>query len=293
MAGMNTLPMIKMIPTFDGRNYVEWTRSFNDILQIAWPFLSKIMSGLERPEPIPREDREGEENASDFDINGSNSSEVSADGSRNSDEEPNNSDDIEAWGTANEHLFSVLRLTTTGATRSVLLKFEPRNGHAGDGKETWLALKNKYQNTSRQRRRTLLRRLDNSVMRSDIDPDVFLSEVFQLRDELNDLGETITDEPLTTTVSSYMRSQKRYTPQLKCRQLRDPDLGLEEIIGMIKTTFINHSERSSVPKRSKESYRKVRSSGRESRIDNVRESAMTLTFHNCKKTGRKRKIARS
>ena len=56
-----------------------------------------------------------------------------------------------------------------------------------------------YQNTSRQRRRTLLRRLDNSVMRADIDPDVFLSEVFQLRGELDDLGETVTYERLTTS----------------------------------------------------------------------------------------------
>ena len=34
MAGINTLQMIKMIPTFDGSDFVEWTRSFNDILQI-------------------------------------------------------------------------------------------------------------------------------------------------------------------------------------------------------------------------------------------------------------------
>ena len=32
-----------------------------------------------------------------------------------------------------EHLFSVLRPTTTGAARSVLLKFEPRNGQPGNG----------------------------------------------------------------------------------------------------------------------------------------------------------------
>ena len=44
MAGMDTLQMIKMIPTFDGCNYVEWTRSFNDIPKITWPFLSKISS---------------------------------------------------------------------------------------------------------------------------------------------------------------------------------------------------------------------------------------------------------
>ena len=34
--------------------------------------------------------------------------------SRNSDEEPNNSDDIKVWDSENKHLFSVLRLTTTG-----------------------------------------------------------------------------------------------------------------------------------------------------------------------------------
>ena len=133
MTGMKTmLPMIKMIPTFDGRNYVEWTRLFNDILQIILPFLSKIVSGLERPEPIPRESREGgEENASDIDDNDSNPSEVSATGSRNLDEEPSNSDDIEVWDTANQHLSSsVLWLTTTGNSMFVRLgtDYEIRNG---------------------------------------------------------------------------------------------------------------------------------------------------------------------
>ena len=80
--------MIKMILTFDGRNYVEWTRSFNDILQMTWPFLSKIVPGLERPEQILREGREGEENAGDIDDNVANLSEVSAVESRNLDEEP-------------------------------------------------------------------------------------------------------------------------------------------------------------------------------------------------------------
>ena len=120
--------------------------------------------------------------------------------SRNTDEKPRSIDDIKAWDTANEHLFSVLRLTTAGAARSVLLKFEPRNGQPGNGREAWLALKNKHQNTSRQRRRALLRLLDNSVMMSGINPDVFLSEVVQLRDELNDLGEVVSNERLTTVI---------------------------------------------------------------------------------------------
>ena len=229
----------------------------------------------------------GQENANYIDDNDSNPSEVSAVGSRNSDQEPSNSDDIEAWDTANEHLFSVLRLTTTAAARSVLFRFEPKNGQPGNGREVWLALKNKYQNTSRHGRITLLRRLDNSVMRSDIDPDVFLSEVFLLRDELGDPGETLTDERLTTIILDALPDEIYST--IEIQSVRDPHLGLEEVIGMMKTICINHSERSSVPKRSKESYRKVRRSGSEPRTGNVRESAMTLTSHNCKKPGQKKK----
>ena len=94
-----------------------------------------------------------------------------------------------------------------------------------------------------------MRRLDNSVIRSDIDPDVFLSEVFQLRDELNDLGEIATDESLTNIILDALL-EEMYS-KVKMQSVRGPELELEEIIGKIKTIFINHSERSSIPKRSK------------------------------------------
>ena len=88
--------MIKKILKFDWRDFVEWTRSFNDTLQITWPLLSKIVSRLERLEPIDTESREEEEKASGFDDNDSNPSEVSADGWRNSNAGPQNSDEIKA-----------------------------------------------------------------------------------------------------------------------------------------------------------------------------------------------------
>ena len=44
--------MINLVLKFDGIDYVQWSRSLNDILQISWPFLSNIVSGLEKPEPI-------------------------------------------------------------------------------------------------------------------------------------------------------------------------------------------------------------------------------------------------
>ena len=201
MAGMNTLQITKTIPKLDGENPGEWTnRSLNDILQIAWPLLSKIIYELESPEPILSGRTERKENTSDLDDNDSNPSDVSDPDPGSLNEEPHNSDENKAWDSANEHLFSVSRLTTTGAARRVLLKFERKNDRPGNSRQAWLALKNRYQNTSCQHRRTRLRCLDDSMMRSDIDPDVFLSAIVQLRDELSDLVEAVSDEFLTTII---------------------------------------------------------------------------------------------
>ena len=78
---------------------------------------------------------------------------------------------------------------------------------------------------------------------------------------------------------------------IKVKPIRDSDLGLEEIMSITETIFVNHSERSSVPKTSQESYRKVRNnSGREPTM-NDRESAMTtvITCHNSKRPGHTKK----
>ena len=110
MAGTSTLQMINSIPKFDGTDFVERFRSFNDILQISWPFLGKIVSGLKKTEPILRRSREEDPiEVSDYETG------------YIDEREPSNVDDINAWDSTNEHLFSVLRLTTTGAARSVLL----------------------------------------------------------------------------------------------------------------------------------------------------------------------------
>ena len=64
-------------------------------------------------------------------------------------------------------------------------------------------------------------------MKSDIDPDVFLSKVFQIRDELIDLGEDVSDERLTTIILdelpeamySIIEMQPKKTPSLDLRKL--------------------------------------------------------------------------
>ena len=183
-------------------------------------------------------------------------------------------------------MFSVLRLTTISAERSVLLQFEPKYGWPGDGKQASLALQSKYQNNSRQRRRTLLRRLNNSVMKPDTDPDVFLSEINQIRDELGVLDETISTERLATIILDALPAEVYSTVELEA--IRDPDLSLEQIQRIMRMIFINHSERLSATKKSPESnrYQGSNRGGRET----SRKSAMSIaliTRHYCKKAGHK------
>ena len=65
MVRMNTLKTIETIAEFDGESFIEWTGSLNDILQIAWSFLSEMIYGLVRPESILSWSREGERNPSE------------------------------------------------------------------------------------------------------------------------------------------------------------------------------------------------------------------------------------
>ena len=105
------------------------------------------MYGFETLEPILSGGIEGEGNISDLDYKYYNPSDVNGHNSGGLNEEPQNSDDIKAWDSANEHLFSGSRLTRIGATRSILLKLERKNGRPGDGRQAWLTLKSKYPNT--------------------------------------------------------------------------------------------------------------------------------------------------
>ena len=95
------------------------------------------------------------------------------------------------------------------------MQFEPKYGRLGDGKQAWLALQSKYQNKSRQRRRTLLHRPDNGGVKPDTDPDVLPSEVDQIRDELSVLDETVSMERLTTIILDALPAEMYSTVKLK------------------------------------------------------------------------------
>ena len=84
---------------------MEWSRPFNDILQISWPFLSKIVSMLKKPQPILRSREEYPNDGSDDDTSNVDKREPS-----------NNVDDMKAWGSANEHLLECFEIDTNSCS---------------------------------------------------------------------------------------------------------------------------------------------------------------------------------
>ena len=123
-------------------------------------------------------------------------------------------------------------------------------------------------------------------MKPDTDPDVFLSEINQIRDELGVLDETISTERLITIIFDALPAEMYSTVKLEA--IRDPDLSLEEIQRMMRTIFINHSERLSETKKNPE-FNRYQGSNRRGR-ETGRESAMStalITCHYCKKAGYK------
>ena len=58
------------------------------------------------------------------------------------------------------------------------------------------------------------------MMRSNIDPNVFLSEVFQLRNDLSILGGVVSNKRLTANILDAL-PENRYSP-IKGQLIRDP-----------------------------------------------------------------------
>ena len=112
------------------------------------------------------------------------------------------------------------------------------------------------------------------MTKSDTDPDVFLSEINQIRDELDVLDETVSTERLTTITLDALTAEMYSTVKLEA--ILDPDLSLEHIQRMMRTIFINHSERLSVAKNNPD-FKRYQESNRRDR-ENGEESAISTAF---------------
>ena len=83
-------------------------------------------------------------------------------------------------------------------------------------------------------------------MRIDNDNDVFMSEVYQLRDDFRDLGEVVPTKRLTTIILNALCFETKFDHSSQASRYHY--FSLEAIQKVIKTLFISHSESRRSPK---------------------------------------------
>ncbi|CAM9809971.1 unnamed protein product, partial [Sphacelaria rigidula] len=105
-----------------------------------------------------------------------------------------------------------------------------------NGKSAWEGRVAKYQNSSKQRRRLLMRQLDTMTMSPGQDADIFLARPFQLQDELMHIGEPISDERLTDIIVERVTSEY---DQIKYSAEHDPDFSIGEIEITLHNMYAN------------------------------------------------------
>ncbi|CAN0398258.1 unnamed protein product, partial [Scytosiphon promiscuus] len=105
-------------------------------------------------------------------------------------------------------------------------EFESKLGKRADGQQAWRALLVKYENNSTQRRRTLMRKLDNSKMEEGEDPDVFFVQLDQLADDLESMGEPVTKHRVMDIILSGMTSEYEL---VRFQAMKDSEFSLDDL----------------------------------------------------------------
>lgn len=155
--------MMKSAKMFDGANVLELKRQAQAVISSTRPSNSEIPSGKTRPTAINGTICRRSTTGSSPVVTRSRVRDVTSEEDESSGRVINE-DGIVLCDRANEQLFGMLYLTTTGPVNSYLLRFEPRGSTTPDDEKAWDGLIAKYQNSSQQRRRILMRQLDDLTM---------------------------------------------------------------------------------------------------------------------------------
>ena len=130
------------------------------------------------------------------------------------------------WDAYNKQMYGVLFLCTKDAANSFLVRFagRPDSRQQPDGQASYRTTSEKHLNSSMQRRRILMRKLDGMAMIPNQDPDEYLGEVFQQRDELEHIGESFTEAPILDVMLEGLSDE--YEP-IRFAAERDPEISLK------------------------------------------------------------------
>ena len=115
-------------------------------------------------------------------------------------------------------------------------KFESKLGKRANGQEAWRALLVKYENNSTQRRRTLMRKLDNFKMEDGQDPDMFFVQVKQLADDLENMGEPISKHRVMDIILSGMANEYEL---IQFEAMKDSEFSLDDLKFTMRNMHVN------------------------------------------------------
>ena len=87
------------------------------------------------------------------------------------------------------------------------------------------------------------------MIRADTDPDMFVAEAYELRDERSDLNKVVllSTDCMATGIFDALPAEKYLT--ITIQAMNNPDLSLGEVKSVMKEISIKHSQRSSVKKK--------------------------------------------
>ena len=149
------------------------------------------------------------------------------------DDNISNLEDIKNWHRDNRLLFDFL-FSPSGGAASFLILFKPKRGELASEKAAWDGMFTKYQNFTRQRIRIMKQQLNQMAMADGQDPDIFINEVYYLRDELVDTGEVFNDDGLLDIVLEGLTDEYL---QIKYSAEADDDFTLDRAVITMRNMY--------------------------------------------------------
>lgn len=149
---------------------------------------------------------------------------------------------LDDWDGFKKQRFDVLLLSTTGIANGFLVRFtgRPDSDHQPDRQGASRAMTEKCLNFSMQRRCLLMRQFDSKIMSPKQDPDQYMKEVHQLRDEVEHIGETFSETRIMYLILEGLTDDYE---QIRFAAERDPDISLKEIEVTIRNMYVDRMAR--------------------------------------------------
>ena len=216
----NAQAVIQYCPVFTGRSKDDFTE-YKSKVRVCLSLYSKpvfeVFQGAEQPSPIVQD---GDIKRVDITLE-------------------------RTWKQANQDLWSVLFLTTSGSANNVVKRFEgkqPEDG-IGNGQAALEALRGKYNSHTKGARRACHEKLVTTRMDPGQDSDDIFFILDECRQQLEDMGESVHDERYEDIILQALPVKYE---RVRLTSHEKGDFGLDDIPHMVHSIYVDNLSRPSI-----------------------------------------------